>query len=207
VDVTHSGSKGTPATMAASNVAASMSSNGSSESVFHKVWSLDNVPRGMLRTDLPRLSKCEIEIDARCKGTYVIAPLISQRRNNRVWMRLYTDIANLRELRSQRLHPSAQADVKLVKSLASMWEVWLTRLLFLFLPLFGSTQWLRGLFVSRQEDRMRRVAQGKPSQASPVVTPERADIPHFPMTEDALRAFERIISQDKVRFSRFLRAR
>jgi hypothetical protein len=50
-----------------------------------------------------------------------------------------------------------------------------------------------------QEDRMRRVALGKPSQASPVVTPERADIPHFPMVDDALRMFERIISQDKVR--------
>ena len=50
---------------------------------------------------------------------------------------------------------------------------------------------------------MRRVALGKPSQASPVVTPERADIPHFPMVDDALRMFERIVSQDKVRSKRF----
>jgi len=50
---------------------------------------------------------------------------------------------------------------------------------------------------------MRRVALGKPSQASPVVTPERADIPHFPMVDDALRMFERIVSQDKVRPKRF----
>jgi len=51
--------------------ASSAASGGSGQNVLHKVWSLDNVPRDMIRTDLPRLSKCEIEIDARCKGTRV----------------------------------------------------------------------------------------------------------------------------------------
>lgn len=41
---------------------------GSEEQLRDKIWSLDNIPREMIRADLPRLSKCEIEIDARCRG-------------------------------------------------------------------------------------------------------------------------------------------
>jgi hypothetical protein len=107
--------------------ASSAASGGSGQNVLQKVWSLDNVPRDMIRTDLPRLSKCEIEIDARCKGTRVC---VVQHfgswcagHDPRILNIVSADIVNLSELRSQRLHPSAQPDVKLVKSLASMWEV------------------------------------------------------------------------------------
>jgi len=145
----------------------------------YTIWSLDNIPRDMIRTDLPRMSKCEIEIDARCKGASPMAFCLRKK------FKTYPN-SRYPQLEGFTIAFTAHQQARKI-SCGPMGGI-----MSYLVPSFFA------LITTWQEDRLRRNMQGKSSQASPVQTPEREDVVHFPMAEDAHRMFAHIINHDKI---------